>query len=152
MCNHEKSSIVSKKEEYEVLGVEGILVDARVRVCDACGEEILDLDLDRENLRKAYDEYRKRNGLLTAAQIKSIHEKLGISPKTMDRLIQCREGATRYYEERGIQTYQYDMIARLLCNAQNAKAMAGLPYSRLTEEEKETIFAAAGKQTELLSR
>lgn len=47
------------QETYPVKG-EPTTVNAKVRFCCECGESILDMDLDKDNLLMAFDEYRYR--------------------------------------------------------------------------------------------
>ena len=58
-CNKEvETKIVMKSETYTVHG-ESIQVDAKVCVCNECGEELFDEELDNDTLLKVFDEYRK---------------------------------------------------------------------------------------------
>ena len=139
-CSHKRTLVIDKKNTYTVLGELDVSVNAKVRVCEDCGEEIFDMELDEANTRKAYDKYRQAKGLLTMGEIKYIRRQLDISPETMDRLLNCKKGATRHYEEGGVQTYQYDMLARLLNDTENVRRMVGFPYSALTEAEKNNIL------------
>ena len=139
-CSHKRTFVVDKKSTYTVLGELDVCVDAKVRICEDCGEEIFDMELDEENTRKAYNKYRQAKGLLTADEIKYIRRQLDVSPETMDSLLNCKKGATRHYEEGGIQTYQYDMLVRLLEDTENVRKMVDFPYSALTEAEKNNIL------------
>ena len=60
-CNKEvETVIVTKKENYTVHG-ETIEVDAKVRVCKACGEELFDEELDNATLLAVYEKYHERH-------------------------------------------------------------------------------------------
>ena len=60
-CNKEvETTIVTKKESYTVHG-ETIDVDAKVRVCKACGEELFDEELDNATLLAVYKKYHERH-------------------------------------------------------------------------------------------
>lgn len=57
-----ESSVRTIGETYPVKG-EGITIDAQVRFCDRCGNDIWDDELDPQNLERAYSIYRQKHGL-----------------------------------------------------------------------------------------
>ena len=65
VCGCEQDVLLIQKEEtYPVKG-EDITIDATVCTCAHCGEELLNVDYDDNNLRKAYAKYRAAHKLLT---------------------------------------------------------------------------------------
>ena len=52
----QETNIIEKEQTYCVKGI-SITLTAPVRVCCACGEEILDAELDDETLKMFYKEY-----------------------------------------------------------------------------------------------
>lgn len=58
-CNKEvEAKIVTKREAYTVHG-EPVQIDAKVCVCNECGEELFDEELDNDTLLRVFDKYRK---------------------------------------------------------------------------------------------
>ena len=55
--------IIEKEQTLYVKG-KSITLIAPVRICEVCGEEILDEELDYATLDRFYDEYRKLENLL----------------------------------------------------------------------------------------
>ena len=73
-CLHERTVIIEKEEIYNVKG-EDIKVNAHVRKCLDCNEEILDMVLDTDNLKQAYDIYRKKHNMLSTKDIINLRRK-----------------------------------------------------------------------------
>lgn len=61
-CEHE-TAVIQKEETYPVKG-EPITIVANVCICAHCGEEIMTVEYDDENLLRAYAIYCKRHGHL----------------------------------------------------------------------------------------
>lgn len=53
--------VKNEKETYPVEG-EFVEIDALVSYCTHCGKQILDIDLDDQNLKTAFRQYRKNQG------------------------------------------------------------------------------------------
>ena len=69
-CRDERDIRVEKRREsFDVRG-ESTEVESSVAVCLTCGEDVFVEALDAQNLSRAYDAYRHRHDLLTAAEIK----------------------------------------------------------------------------------
>lgn len=59
----QETNIIEKEQTYCVKGI-SITLTAPVRVCCVCGEEIIDTNLDNKTLKRFYNEYRRKKGLL----------------------------------------------------------------------------------------
>lgn len=87
VCNSKQEvSIISKEETYPVKG-EPITIMASICTCASCGEEILSLQHDDDNLRRAYAIYRSRHNLLQSEEIKAIRDQYGISQVNFARIL-----------------------------------------------------------------
>ena len=62
-CGEIESSVIVKKETIPVRG-ENIEIESNIRVCNNCGEELFDEELEEDNLSRAYEEYRKKKDIL----------------------------------------------------------------------------------------
>lgn len=101
------------KEEYPVKN-ENVVIEADVRYCAICGEELWDNEFDEANLKKAYELFKERNGLLSSDQIKSIRNKYDLSQSTFARLLGVGEKTITRYENGAIQDKVQDNIIRLM--------------------------------------
>lgn len=94
--------LVQKEETYPVKG-EPITINATVYTCAHCGEEIMSIEYDDGNLRKAYAKYRSRHGLLQPEEIKAIREQYGVSQVEFARIIGVDDNAIARYENGSLQ-------------------------------------------------
>lgn len=94
--------LVQKEETYPVKG-EPITINATVCTCAHCGEEIMSIEYDDGNLRKAYAKYRSRHGLLQPEEIKAIREQYGVSQVEFARIIGVDDNAIARYENGSLQ-------------------------------------------------
>ena len=78
--------IVRKKETYSVKG-EPITIMANVCTCNVCGTELLSIQYDDDNLRRAYSVYRTRHNLLQPEEIAAIRERYGLSQQQFSRML-----------------------------------------------------------------
>ena len=138
-CHHSNTSIITKEETYSVKGRD-IKIIANVRVCDDCKQELFDTELDAENIKLIYNTYRKEVGLLTSEDIKSIRNNLGISQETLDNLLLANVGSIKRYERGSIQSNIFDALLRLTRDSNAVKILANLPYSNLSDKEKEFLL------------
>ena len=68
-CGKEvESKVVVRTETFTVYG-EDISVDAEVKVCAECGEELFSEELDSGTLVRVYNEYRRRHKLLLPEEL-----------------------------------------------------------------------------------
>lgn len=106
---HVKSRVVSRQETYPVKG-EDVTVDATVRICEVCGEDIFDEELDEKTLSLAYDEYRRRKGLLTPKEIKALRESYGLSQRGLAVLLNWGEVTIHRYENGSLQDEAHNSV------------------------------------------
>jgi putative zinc finger/helix-turn-helix YgiT family protein len=93
-----------KSEPYETL--------ARIAVCPQCHQDLFDMELDTDNQRRVFDQYRQKNNLLTPEEIKAIRERYGLSQKAFSRLLGFGEVTIHRYELGSIQEKAQDLIIR----------------------------------------
>lgn len=122
VCNCEQEILLVQKEEtYPVKG-EPITINATVCTCAHCGEEIMSIEYDDDNLRKAYAKYRSRHGLLQPEEIKAIREQYGVSQVAFARMIGEEDNAIARYENGSLQTKAANdriMLARRMEDVKN---------------------------------
>ena len=106
------------QEKAEKLFVKGIEVEtvSQVAVCPLCGAAIGDSRLEDGNLQRAYDEYRKREGVISPQQIKGLREKYGISQKSLGLLLGIGVASIVRYEDGSLPSASNN---ELLMNALN---------------------------------
>jgi len=98
VCGTERDTEVVKKEEVFNIRGEEIRTRSKIRFCSVCKEELFDESLDEENIKRVYDVYRERHGMLSPEEIKSIREKYGLTQSTFAKLLNISEDAVARYE------------------------------------------------------
>ena len=112
VCGSFETTITKKNETIEVRGKE-VEIEAEVRVC-SCGNELFDEELERDNLSKAYAEYRARLGIMSPEEIKQMREGYGISQRGLSRLLGWGDVTVHRYETGAIPDQPHSMLLELL--------------------------------------
>lgn len=56
----DNTSVVTRRKTYRIHGIP-VVADVRIRICDNCGEEVDDEELEAEALAKAKRVYKKKS-------------------------------------------------------------------------------------------
>jgi len=137
-CPHHKTNITKKFETYTVKG-EPISVEANVRVCSQCQEEVFDMKLDSDNLKRAYQKYKQAHGLLLASDIMRIRKKYQLSQRTFAKMIGCTQATLVRYEKGTIQDDTHNRLIHLLDNPENLANIFKNVQSELSEKDSKKI-------------
>lgn len=103
ICSKEVSFTEKTVKEIYPVKDEDIVVDSIVSFCCECGNEIWNEENDSQTIKNAYDAYRVKHNLLTAAQIKEIREKYNASQATFARALGLGEKTITRYERGSLQ-------------------------------------------------
>lgn len=133
-----KANIVSKEEIFNVKG-EDIRNLSSVAVCQECGEEVFDSELDEDNFEQAYNEYRKKHNLLTPSQIKNIREKYGLSQRALSSLLGFGEITIHRYESGAIQDKSHNEILSLIEKPENMRVILEKNIDSLPAHLKDSL-------------
>ena len=94
------------------------------------GKEVEDTKLKEENLNKAYDQYKRQEGLLTSNQIKNIRTTLDLSQNQFCEVLGLGRGQINRFENGAIQSLVIDRAIRNFYKAnlidENLKFLDGL--------------------------
>lgn len=119
-CSHENTTIIERQETYVVKG-EKITVDARIKKCEICNRELFDMKLDTENLKRAYDKYKKNHNLMQSEEIIALRKKFGLTQNMLAVLVGCTQATIARYERGSIQDETHNTALVLLQNSDNLK-------------------------------
>jgi putative zinc finger/helix-turn-helix YgiT family protein len=140
-CPHTDTYIIKKDETYDVKG-EPVAVEANVRVCKKCNEEIFDMKLDTENLKQAYQKYKSAHGLLLAEDIMRIRNKYKLGQRTFAKLIGCTQATLVRYEKGTIQNDTHNRLILLMDNPENLRETYRKIQGEFSESECHKIELA----------
>lgn len=147
-CQAEVSTVVQEMtESYPVKG-EPVLVEAQVRICSVCGEEVWDDVLDSQNLRRAYAQYRKTHGLLQPEEIQEIRELYGLSQVVFARILGLGDKTVARYENGSLADAAQNNLIALARDPENFRQLLEMSRCRITDQDYET----ARKALEQVSR
>lgn len=147
-CEHKNFSIIEKEETYPVLG-EDTTILANVKVCDDCGEEVFDFQLDEDNLKRAFSKYKRKHALMTAMEIMALRRKYNISQRTLATLIGCSQATVVRYENGNIQNNTHNNIMRMLQKPENMEEILEVKEEELSSREIDNIKTALAKLNSL---
>jgi HTH-type transcriptional regulator/antitoxin MqsA len=83
--------------------------------CAGCGEIVLRLDEARQLREAAFDIYRRKYRLLTAAEIRALRERLALTQAGLARLLRLGSNTiSRWEAGRNVQTAAMDVLLRLI--------------------------------------
>lgn len=112
-CHSEQETrTVTKEQVFNVKG-ESIPVTGDVLLCNGCGEELFDEELDGRTLDEAYSIYRQRHGLLQPAQIEATRNHYGLSAADFALTLGMGEKTITRYENGGIQSTGHNTLLEL---------------------------------------
>lgn len=122
-CN--KLSEVNIKTILESFSVKGEKIDitAEVAVCNDCGAEVFNQDLDEKNLSLAYSIYRKNHNLLSPTEIANIRKKYLLSQRALSLLLEWGEVTIHRYESGSIQDPAHNEVLILIDDPRNMKEL-----------------------------
>jgi len=134
-----ETRVIERDEEFPVRG-DPVRVKSSVRVCNVCGEDIFDEELDSRNLETAFDVYRERHDVISSSEIEALREKYGLSQRSLAALLGWGEVTVHRYESGAIPDEAHNQMLRLLGDPRNVAS--------LFERTKDRLPAAAGKKLE----
>ncbi len=143
-CAMTPTKVIEKEQTFNVKGREITLL-APVRVCNKCGEEILDRDLDNNTLNRFYEEYRRLENLLQPDEIKNIRLKYSLSQSSFAKLLGFGEKTITRYENGAIQDVCHDNLIRLMNSIDAFLELWDKRKKCLSEKEQHNVESIINK-------
>ncbi|MDN5332728.1 MAG: hypothetical protein PWP45_1953 [Tepidanaerobacteraceae bacterium] len=140
VCGIERDTEVIEKEEVSNIRGDEIRTISRIRICSVCKEELFDEDLDEENIKRAYNLYRERHGILSPEEIKSIRERYGLSQRAFAKLLNIGEASIARYETGALPEKSLSNMIMLLKDPQNMQKLLEKNGDVLTYREKNRLL------------
>ena len=140
-CGAEREvRITQRRETYTVKG-EPTDVESNVAVCVECGEDVFVKELDERNLKRAFDGYRRAHDLLTAADIKLLRDRYGLTQRALGQLLGWGQVTVNRYENGAIQTEGHNRMLKLLEEPRNVRRVLDDSRDALSDRVREELEA-----------
>lgn len=130
-------------ETYAVRGEE-ITIDACVRFCKVCGDEMFDENLDGSNLKMAFNKYRVSHDLLTTHDILMTRQRYGLSQEGFSHVLGMEPGRIKSLELGSLPTMCENNLILLMKNPHNFAMLLERCKSGISEEEYIVAKAVVG--------
>ena len=142
ICDREVESVVRVvSETYPVKGEE-VTIDAHVRFCVHCDEELWDEELDAQNLLDAFAAYRRKHSLLQPAEIRATREKYGLSQTAFARVLGFGDKTITRYENGSIADAAQNNLIYLAQEPRNFKTLLEKNQDRISPADYEAAVSA----------
>ncbi|MDK2814582.1 MAG: hypothetical protein PWP18_495 [Thermoanaerobacter sp.] len=148
VCGTERETKVIEKEEISTVRGDEIKALAKIRVCSVCGEELFDEELEEENIHKVYDIYRKKHGILSPEEIKSIRESYGLSQRAFAKLLGIGEASIARYETGALPEKSLSNMIMLLKDPKNMEKLLEKNEDVLSQREKARLLGRLEEMSE----
>jgi putative zinc finger/helix-turn-helix YgiT family protein len=140
--------VEAREESYPVLG-EDTEIRARVRACARCNTGVYDKALDAENQRRAFDKYRRRHDIVTAAEIRGMRESYSISQRGLGALLGWGEITVHRYEQGSMPDEAHNLVLRMIQDPFNMEQLVRDKGHRLSPAARRKL---TGRLDEILCR
>lgn len=128
----------SERETYNVRG-EPVEIEAEVAICPKCGLKVFDEERDSRNLELAYNEYRKKHGLLLPSEIRLIRERYGLSQRALSRLLGWGEITLHRYESGALQDRGHNNMLRILGEPKNMRTLLEADFANISRAQRKIL-------------
>lgn len=151
-CKCERDVFFNSKEETYHIRESDITITAEIATCTICGEEIVDFEHDDANFRKAYDQYKVINGLLTSQEIKEIRECYEVPQVAFARILGVGDKTIARYENGSLQDEAINNLIMLAKDPHNFQKLLDKNKAKISKDEFERIEAKIRMLKELKIR
>jgi len=132
-CDCRVESNVTKQEIDLPVKGESIVVSADIRICNTCGGECYDEELEQKLFETAYDIYRTRHNIISPAEIVEIREKYSLSQRNLAVILGWGAITIHRYENGSLPDDAHNMGLQLLTDPENFQRIFNKNKDRLPE-------------------
>lgn len=138
-CYEERETRLEEREHSVAVRGEKLSVKNIVPVCSVCGEEVSTPEAENAILLSAYEEYRRRHGLLSPQDIASIRQRYGLSQRAMARLFGWGPITVQRYERGALQDSTHNLLMSKMNDPSFVLEALDSPSCRLTDAERDIL-------------
>lgn len=137
--------VISRPEEFEIKG-EKITVDNQLSLCPECKAEYEDMNSVVDPYNLAYEEYRRRKGMVHPAQLVSFRKKYDLTQKELSELLGFGSVTLSRYENGALQDEAHDQLLRFIMQPANLLNLVKRKPETLPKTKRELLLAALEKE------
>lgn len=119
---------------------ENITVETDLLICDICGNEMYDENLEQALFEKAYAEYRKRKNIIFPPRIVALRQRYGLSQRSLAALLGWGDITIHRYEKGALPDEAHNLILKFIEDPVNMQ--------RLFDEHNDRMNPRALKKLE----
>lgn len=135
-CNQYVNYTIKKSFIKEYKGTT-LNVEENIPVCEVCGEELFIPEIENENLKRLYDEYRKLSGIISPEQIISFRRKYGISQRELVAILGWGKMTINRYERGSLPNQSHSDVLKTIIShteAFNQKVQESYELKRISDK------------------
>lgn len=141
-CEKEADFELVSKEETIMVRNEPIVVETQYYKCRQCGDEVLDPASGIDPFTMAYDECRRRHGLLKPSEIAGWRKTYNLTQGDLARLIGIGTATLSRYENGSLQDESHDKLLRFVMEPANLLKLVEASENVFRPDKKERLVRA----------
>lgn len=142
--------IISRPEEFDIKG-EKITVESQLLLCAECGAEYEDMNSVVDPYNLAYEEYRRRKGMVHPAQLVSFRKKYDLTQKELSELLGFGGVTLSRYENGALQDEAHDQLLQFIIQPANLLRLIKQKPNIFSDEKRITILAQLRREITTVS-
>lgn len=120
---------------------EEIEISVKSLVCPHCGSEFEDMNSEIDPYKLAYDEYRRRKGMVFPSQIINFRKKFGLTQKELSSLLGFGDITLSRYENGALQDEAHDQLLKFVLDPMNLLKLVKQKTEILSMKKREGLIS-----------
>lgn len=116
-------NLIIKKAEITRYRDVDLLVTENIAICNECSEEIFQKEMEEDNLKRLYNEYKSKVGLVKSEDIVRLRKELNLTQKEFASILGWNEKILDRYERGAIQNKEHDDALKRFMDNKNCSGL-----------------------------
>jgi|BarGraNGADG00312_2_1021985.scaffolds.fasta_scaffold24602_2 putative zinc finger/helix-turn-helix YgiT family protein len=139
---------IHKSEELVVRG-ETIPIEEDLFECSSCGEEFKDPKSKTDVLAMAFEEYRRRHGMLAPEAIQSFRKHFGLTQSELSNLLHWGGATLSRYENGALPNEAHEKMLQMVMEPDNLLRLIESHPAALSDTKRESLIEELRKEREV---
>ncbi len=136
---------ITRPEEFEIKG-EIITVENQILLCPECKAEFEDMNSEIDPYNLAYEEYRRRKGMIHPAQLVLFRKKYDLTQKELSELLGFGAVTLSRYENGALQDEAHDQLIQFVMEPDNLLSLIKQKPDIFTNEKRKSVLSKLDKE------